>query len=117
MFYQRAAAAALFAVTTLVCLLSGMQGALAAAEPAVGSPVLRLTEASRRCTSSRQCVRVATHCDRCDCGASIHEQYERQHNANLESVCLGFHHVECEFVCPASRPSCVMGLCVLLPEN
>lgn len=116
MFYRRAAAAALFAVTTMGYPLSGMQGALMAAEPA-GSPVLRLTEASRRCTSSRQCVRVATRCDRCDCGAGIHQQYERQHNANLESVCLGFNDAECEFVCPASRPSCVMGLCVLLPEN
>jgi len=116
-FYRRAAAAALFVVTTFGYPLSGQQGALIAAEPAVASPVLRLTEASRRCTSSRQCVRVATRCDRCDCGASIHQQYERQHNANLESVCQGFHDAECELVCPASRPTCVMGLCVLLPEN
>jgi hypothetical protein len=117
MFYRRAAAAAIFVVTALVYDLSGMQGVLVAAEPAVASPALRLTEASRRCTSSRQCVRVATRCDRCDCGASINNQYERQHDANLESECRGFHGAECELVCPASRPSCVMGLCILLPEN
>ena len=116
MFCRRAAAAALFIVTTLAYDSSDQHGRLMAAESAA-APVLRLTEAARRCTSSRQCVQIATRCDRCDCGASINQQYERQHIANLESICLGFAGAQCEIACPASRPSCVMGLCVLLPDS
>ncbi len=117
MFCRRAAAAALLIVTTLAYDSSDQHGRLMAAEPAAATPALRLTEASRRCTSSRQCVQVATRCDGCDCGASINQRYEGQHIANLESVCSSFSGAQCESACPARRPSCVMGLCVLLPDS
>lgn len=117
MFCRRAAAAALLIVTTLASDLSDQHGRLMAAEPAAATPALRLSEASRRCTSSRQCVQIATRCDGCDCGASINQQYERQYITNLESVCRGFSGAQCELACTASRPSCVMGLCVLLPDS